>query len=307
VYRPAVQSIHRRSIRAFVSIGSVIGALTLAAQPPTAFAQEPDAHENRVVWQPHWRKVHPIEYGATLAFGLGAIGISFFVDPRASGGHGGVLFDNAFRDLLRADSRSGRDAARVVGDWGYRTMALFPFVDVAITWAVHGNSEVALQMVSMDAEALAVAGFIGIATDHFIGRARPSVEPCSHNDNYEQFCGNKDQFSSFLSGHSVIAAAGAGVTCAHHLSLPLYGGGAGDIAACAASTAFAVTTGIARMVNDRHWATDVTTAWIAGAAVGYVWPRLFHYRSKSDPAAVSFSVFPSVTPGAYAGTVAGLF
>jgi membrane-associated phospholipid phosphatase len=243
----------------------------------------------------------------TVAFGLAAIGIGFFVDPQTSGGKTGLLFDDAFRDVLRADSRSGRDAARLVGDTGYRTMALFPLVDVALAWAIHGNSEVALQMLSIDLEAFAVAGFIGVATDHFIGRGRPSVTPCSRDDKYERFCGEKDAFSSFLSGHSVIAAAGAGVTCAHHLSMPLYGGGAGDIAACAVASALALTTGVARMVNDRHWATDVTTAWITGAAVGYLWPRLFHYRSRREPAGFSFNVIPSIGPGTYVGTAIGKF
>lgn len=288
---------------ALLCVFMVGGASELVVAPPLARAEDVP----QVVWKASWPKVHPVEYGATLGFGLTAIGIGFFVDPQTSGGKTGLFFDDAFRSALRADSRSGRDAARFVGDMGYRTMALFPFVDVAITWAVHGNSEVALQMLSIDLEAFAVAGFIGVATDHFIGRGRPSVIPCSRDENYERFCGEKDAFSSFLSGHSVIAAAGAGVTCAHHLSMPLYGGGAGDIAACGVASALALTTGIARMVNDRHWATDVTAAWIAGAAVGYLWPRLFHYRAVRDPAAVSFNVIPSIGPGTYLGTAIGRF
>lgn len=261
-----------------------------------------------VSWQPEWRKVQPFEYASTAVLSASAIGVAFLVDPRDSGHYGGVSFDGSVRKLLRAETRSGRDTARSIGDFGYQTMGLFPFIDALLSWAVHRNGEVAWQMIAMDLEAMAVAGFVGIMTDHFIGRARPSTAPCHENPDYEKFCNKQDEFSSFLSGHSVIAAAGAGVTCAHHLSLPLYGGGAADIAACAVTSALALTTGLARIVNDRHWATDVTAAWIAGAAIGYIWPRYFHYRrGDDDKDAVSFSVYPSIGPGQYSGTLAGAF
>jgi membrane-associated phospholipid phosphatase len=181
-------------------------------------------------------------------------------------------------------------------------MLAFPFVDVALTWAIHGNDEVAWQMLAIDLEALAVAGLVGIATNHLVGRGRPSVEPCKLDPTYERDC-SRGAYSSFISGHSVIAAAGAGVTCAHHLSLPLYGGGAGDIAACAATSAIALATGVARMVNDRHWATDVLTAWVVGAGVGYVWPRLFHYRASAP----GYAIVPSLGVDAYRALLVGSF
>jgi membrane-associated phospholipid phosphatase len=239
--------------------------------------------EPKVAWQRHWPKVHLVEYVVTGALIVGALAITFGVDPQTHGGQGGVLYDNGVRSLLRAETRSGRDAARIVGDIGYRTMLIYPFLDLLITpLAVHGNPEVAWQMFAMDAEVMAIAGFVGIFTDHIFGRGRPSQRECARDGSYERFCNGADQFGSFLSGHSAIAAAGAGLTCAHHLNMPLYGGGAGDVVACAAAAAVAVTTGVARIVNDRHWATDVTAGLLIGGLVGYGLPALLHYRAAPE-------------------------
>jgi membrane-associated phospholipid phosphatase len=185
------------------------------------------------------------------------------------------------RERLNAPDRAGRDLARTIGDFGYRSLLLYPFADAAITaWAVHGNGEVAWQMFAISSEAMAFAGLAGIATDHLIGRARPSYRPCKADPEYERFCNESDEFSSFISGHTAVATAGAAVSCAHHLNLPLYGGGAGDVAACVGTSALAITTGVARLVNDRHWATDVVFAWGIGAVSGFVLPSLLHYRDR---------------------------
>ena len=234
-------------------------------------------------WHAHWPKVSAAEYALTGAAILGSGALFFFVDPPSDGYDKGLLFDDAVREQLGAPDRESRDLARTIGDFGYRSMLVYPLLDVAIVGAVHGNGEVSWQMLSITTEAMAFAGFAGIATDHLIGRARPSSSPCKADPEYERFCNESDEFSSFISGHTAIASAAAGVTCAHHLNMPLYGGGAGDVAACAGTSAIAVTTGIARIVNDRHWATDVTFAWGVGAVSGFVLPSLLHYRSKPAP------------------------
>jgi membrane-associated phospholipid phosphatase len=210
---------------------------------------------------------------------------------------------------------AGRDAARTVGDFGYRSLLLYPFADAAITaWAVHGNTEVAWQMFSISAEAMALAGFAGIATDHLIGRARPSNRPCKSDPEYERFCNESDEYSSFISGHTAVATAGAAVTCAHHLNMPLYGGGAADVGACVGASALAVTTGVARLVNDRHWATDVTFAWGVGAVSGFVLPSALHYRSRAgtrdeadDDAGLRFSFAPLVSQSELGVSFFGLY
>ena len=81
-----------------------------------------------------------------------------------------------------------------------------------------------------------------------------------------------------------------------------------DIAACAVTSALALTTGIARMANDRHWATDVTTAWVLGAAIGYFWPAFYHYRSvsrKQATGSVRWLALPAIAPGRVGAGVLG--
>jgi membrane-associated phospholipid phosphatase len=261
--------------------------------------------EEKLVWREHWPKVSPVEYALTGASILGAAGIFLFVDPPSDGYDRGLLFDEPVRDGLRAGGRSGRDRARLIGDLGYRTLLVYPFADAVITpWIVHGNPEVSWQVFSISAEAIALAGFAGIATDHLIGRARPSRAECQGEPEYERFCGEEDEFSSFISGHTAIASAGAAVTCAHHLNLPLYGGGAADVVTCVGASALAVTSGVARIVNDRHWATDVVFAWMVGGVSGFVLPSVLHYRAPRSPHASATEsqsarrllLFPVVSP-----------
>jgi membrane-associated phospholipid phosphatase len=288
-------------------------ALVLLAVPcgQRCHAQAPPA--TGVVWRAHWPKVHAIEYAATGAATVASLAIAIGLDQPASGWHGPLLFDGMVRDALRSNGRAGRDRARTIGDLGYRSLLAYPFLDALVApWAIHGNSEVALQMLAMNAEAIALAGVIGLTTDHLIGRARPSQIECQRDPDYERFCGESDQFGSFVSGHTAIAAAGAGLTCAHHLNLPLYGGGAGDVAACAAATALALTTAVARVVNERHWATDVTAGLLIGGIVGYGLPTWLHYRDPAQraggrPSALQVRVLPLVAPGLLAAGAVGRY
>lgn len=282
--------------------GFLLGTIIVFALEASASTVDAQKHEApRVDWQPYWRKFQLFEYVTTSALWVSSLAIQLSAKSQQSGPYGGLLFDDAVRKVLRARTRHGRNTAKAVADWGYRSMLVLPYVDLAVAWALHRNSEVAWQMLLLNVEAQSVAGFLGLFTNHFIARARPSSEPCNVDASYEAFC-FRGSYSSFVSGHTVMAAAGAGVMCAHHSSMPLYGGGAGDIAACAVGSAAAVTVGVSRIVNDRHWATDVVTAWLIGAATGYVWPKLFHYRSRASEEP-RYAILPSVTPDALAASV----
>ena len=269
-----------------------VSQLLIVLNANAASAQVQEAP--RVEWQAHWPKFHPIEYVTTGVLAVSSLVFQLYVDSQTSGPYGGVLFDDATRDVLRGRTPEVRNTAKAIADWGYRALLVAPYLDLAVTFAIHRKTEVAWQMLMLNMEAQAVAGFIGLLTNHLVARSRPSSQPCNLDPKYEEFC-YRGAYSSFMSGHTVTAAAGAGVICAHHLSLPLYGGGAGDIAACAVSTTVALTVGVSRIVNDRHWATDVLAAWLVGAAAGYVWPRLFHYRSKRSERP-SYAFLPAVTP-----------
>jgi membrane-associated phospholipid phosphatase len=286
---------------------ALAGLLLVAASPSLATAEPVE----RVAWQDHWPRVHGLEYAAAGAFGVGALVIALAIDQRTSGWQGGMLHDGMVRELLRLRTRAGRDNARAVGDMGYRIMLVYPFLDAIVTaWAVHGNADVAWQMFAIDAEAMALAGLIGLLTDHFIGRGRPSQRACQQDAEYERFCNEPDEFVSFVSGHATIAAAGAGLTCAHHGNLPLYGGGGFDLIACGAAVGLAAMTGIARIANDRHWATDVSAGLLLGGLIGVAVPSILHYRRlpARQPGAVrpmqlQLRLLPLVGPGVAAGVL----
>src|SRR5262249_22472634 len=77
----------------------------------------------------------------------------------------------------------------------------------------------------------------------------------------------------------------AGLTCAHHTHLPLYGGGAVDIIACAVVLTAAAAEPVLRIAADHHYATDVTVGAVLGFASGYALPMALHYgRGASAPA-----------------------
>ena len=69
-----------------------------------------------------------------------------------------------------------------------------------------------------------------------------------HHPDYDVDCANPDQHNvSFTSGHTLMSFAGAGLTCVHHMHLPLYGGGLPDSLACAAAIGLAHAEGFLRV------------------------------------------------------------
>ncbi len=94
----------------------------------------------------------------------------------------------------------------------------------------------------------------------------------------------------------------AGLTCAHHQHLPLYGGGFADLAPCLVMMGLAATTGVLRLVYDEHWASDIIVGWAAGAASGYVLPSVLHYGFGARPPEVHTGDLTLVpTLGVYGG------
>jgi membrane-associated phospholipid phosphatase len=109
---------------------------------------------------------------------------------------------------------------------------------------------------------------------------------------------------SFPSGHTNNAFTAAGLSCAHHLHLPIYGDRTADVLACAGNIVLAATTGSLRVLGDRHYATDVWVGAMIGFGVGYAFPTLLHYgkvhadsgnASAMQPLAPSVPLGPSIS------------
>lgn len=153
-------------------------------------------------------------------------------------------------------------------------------------------------------EALFVGEGIGSVLKITFGRARPFVDSTPNPDNWQLFRGFKgtSKYQSFPSGHTVAAfAAAAAVTSEMSRWSPksiwavapaMYGG--------------AAFVGLARMYDNRHWASDV----IMGAAIGtFAGTKVVRYHrthpnnpldrwllnasiNPQSPSKISFSIMP---------------
>jgi membrane-associated phospholipid phosphatase len=97
--------------------------------------------------------------------------------------------------------------------------------------------------------------------------------------------------------------------CSHHAHLPLYGGGAPDVLACAASFAAAATVGTLRVVSDQHFTTDVLTGAAVGTLTGLGLPWLLHYRGGATPDVSARPAGATVgfVPAPLGGAIVGVF
>jgi membrane-associated phospholipid phosphatase len=260
-------------------------------------------------WQ--YRRFDAIDAAVTAAGASIVIAATFVWPPSGNARwNGGILFDDGVRDEIRAESRSGRDNARLVGDVLYIGGGLYPIVvDGFVALVVRQDSDLAAQMLLIDLEAYAVAGALLTGSERMFARARPSAEPCSDDSGYEAFCGEPDSASSMISGHTGIVATSAGLLCAHHQYLGLYGSPAADATICGIGIGMAIGTGVARTINDRHYASDVIAGWLVGGSIGYLLPVLRFYGPgpvKSDRARM-FTVLPTATPTSAGAELVGLF
>ncbi len=251
-----------------------------AVRPGSPAAPRDIIGPGEIRWKPHWPRFSTGEWITTGAFAAMAI-TAQLVPPRADTWRGGILADEAARDVLRLDSLRDRRAARDVSDVLLTSLMAYPFlVDALVMTAWHHRSPgTALEMALINAEVLAItAGLQGLA--NIIGnRERPYGRNCGGELPSDiRDCDANKRFHSFYSGHSAQSFAAAGLICSHHLNLELYGGGWADIIPCAAGFVAATATATLRVVGDQHYLSDVTIGAAMGTIIGLGVPWLLHYR-----------------------------
>jgi membrane-associated phospholipid phosphatase len=284
---------------------TLLAVLLFATWGRTATAEEGSSPE-RLQWNEDWPRFRPAEYVATGVVGTGAIVMYFAVRAQARPHWvGGILFDDAVRDALRVHSPSALQTVWALGTGvDIALVALTVGVDSLAVPAFRGAPDVSFQLGLMDAEAFAFSSVVGIGLYDSVGRARPSYEDCQRNPTFVG-C-DISPTASFPSGHTVEAFTAAGVSCANHAYLPLYGSRLWDTLACGRDVFLATSEGVLRIVGDRHYATDVLAGAAIGFGFGYGVPTLLHYAVPGRGRAVGWTISPSAGPNPGL-SVAGVF
>jgi membrane-associated phospholipid phosphatase len=285
-------------------------ATAVVALPSPAHADSDATARSALEWSPRWRRFRSWEYGGTLALGASTLVLQFAATPPSQPRFsGGILFDDFARGRLRAGSPEGRARAGRISDLVWWGGTAVPFlVDIPLALVGHRNRAVAGQLTMMNLEAFAVAGFVNRVLELEVGRGRPGRDRCHGPDAAEYSCGTPDGNVSLPSGHTMMTATAAGLTCVHHRYLPLWGSPGADAAACGIMVAATAVTGTARLAADRHHASDVLLGAALGFGIGYGTPWLLHYRAEGPDAEAPRAVFlPLVTPTAVGAMAAANF
>jgi hypothetical protein len=227
---------------------------------------------------PEWRRADAVNVMVVGSATTGALMTLMVPAPETEADwRGPVMFDSFFRDGMVMRSRRGRNLADTVSDIALYGSVAHVLLDATLVASVkHRAPDVGFEMLMMDAEAYSVSLLLNSVTKRLTSRARPQAESCEQDPTYETGCQDSAPYVSFYSGHAAMTATSAGLLCAQHSELDLYGSG-WDGAACATAIALTSVTGGLRIAADRHWASDVVTGHILGFSAGYFIPKLWHF------------------------------
>jgi membrane-associated phospholipid phosphatase len=261
--------------------------------PAVCYAQSPAEHApaERSLWRASWPTFSWIEGLATVAAGAGTLALALHAPSREPRWEGGILFDDAVTDAVRPNSAGARHRARRIGNVAYFAAPVIPLIidPLIVALGLRGDSKAALNVGWMGLEAFSYAGLLTFAATRASARERPDSTECRRQHPDGAGCGDVDTVS-FWSGHAAIAATSAGLTCANHRYLPLWGHPVADVSACVLTSAGALTAAVSRVASDRHYATDVLMGLGVGFGIGYSVPVLLHYsRTRAE---VSMSLAP---------------
>ncbi len=264
------------SLRGFACAAALAGA-GCAASDASVHASSP---RTGLHWDEGRSRFRPAEYAFTAVVSPLSIG-SYFAFPDQATPHwtGGILFDDAARDALRVRSNSGLRAVWAMADTtGVLLVALSVGLDSIIVPLLRGSTDVAWQLLMMDAESYTVSSLLAISLYDTVGRARPYYADCNRGDaSVPSIECQGSSTASFPSGHINEAFTAAGLSCAHHLFQHVYGNRVADDFACGRDLALATTEGFLRVMGDRHYMSDVIVGASMGFLFGFGMPVILHY------------------------------
>ena len=257
-----------------------------------------DAGEVR--WRESFRRVAGPQYVLAPALLVTALAARGLPEPPDAGWSGPILFDRSMQHLVRADSASGRRRADTVSDVLAAASITQLVLDAwLVAGGIHHQPDVAWQMTVIDAQAYGLSELAVTMTKLLVARERPYAEQCDSGGG--SHCNENNRYLSFYSGHANSTSTFAGLTCAHHQKLALYGSFVADLGACLGSVGVALTTGLLRTVADEHWWSDVLVGHAVGFSAGYLlsWGLYYHDDDEGTRRAPRTTWFPIVGDGVW--------
>ena len=287
---------HALSVACWAALLALVFERSAFAQAAGASAPTSSRGSSASLWHDDWPEFSTTEGILTVTAAVGT-GVIVLVGPAEHPRWtGGILFDNAVRDEIRGRSAETRSRFRTVGNYTYHLSPLIPIFDVLVVSAIgHGDRKLTENLGALTLEAYSYTGLAAFVSTEISARARPDAG-CQRSD-----CTADTQ--SFFSGHAAISATGAGLVCANHTRMALYGSSWADAAICALSAANALATATTRVVADRHYASDVIVGTGVGFGIGYAVPVLLHYARSGKQLAIG----PDPTCGGTCIGVSGAF
>jgi membrane-associated phospholipid phosphatase len=286
---------------------SLLVALLLTAATTRAQTAAKPAEPARAMsrWRDSWPEFSWVEGATTVSAGLATGIIALQSPPRDPRWQGGILFDDSVRSAVRLRSAGARQRLRSVGDMPYYFAPLLPLIvdPLVVAWLVRDDPKLAYNLAFLGLEAFSYAGLLSFVSTRISVRERPDASECRRQ--HPDFAGCEADTEAFWSGHTSIVAASAGLVCAHHRYLSLWGSPLADASACVLATSGALVTAGSRLMADRHYASDVIVGMAVGFGIGYAVPVLLHY--SRDNGGVAVSVQPSALGDGASINVAGAF
>ena len=245
------------------------------------------AERARIRWDPSWPRYRFDELVLTLGMGI-VMALAEFLPTRSEANWSSASdLDLAVQSGLGLDSPGARAAAEVVSDVLVSALVVWPILvdPILYTGAGEGAWDVAWQLSLISLEVFAINHALNIGLKLLSRRERPIGYYCASRPGYDNdpVCADPPPAESFWSGHVSNAFAGAALICLHHDVLDLFGDEGTDGAMCGSALALAATTGLLRVMSDRHWITDVMTGALVGSAIGILVPWLLHYQGGGRP------------------------
>jgi membrane-associated phospholipid phosphatase len=274
------------------------GSVELPPPCPRRDASAEKTLAARLEWR--WPTFQLYQLGISIGQGILAVGsVAIPGGPRWTATNG---FDEAARNALRLSDPESSLYARDASDVGLALLLNMQLVDTLIvTWWYHDKGSTALQMGLIDLQTISFSASLNSLVAGAIGRERPygralcDKEPDASSSD----CLGNNRYRSFFSGHATAAFTLAGLTCVHHINLPLYGGGPVEAIPCVATMAAAGGVAMLRVASDQHYLSDVLMGAAFGTASGFAIPYLFHYawgpddEGTVDPGKPTVAIVPS--------------